>query len=157
MLSTRLSTLNLIARIAKPIQDRSKFFSPFSPRWRLRDLLLTPSPRFGRHLSPTLLSPTIGPKSPPLWATLRLFRETSGLLGLTVSQFLVGLASIRVPPTKSLYQINTALSMPPPPKRGTTCLFRTSCTALFTQASSLVDLQNAVSDHLTDCGMDTIA
>ncbi|KAI2507770.1 hypothetical protein MHU86_6666 [Fragilaria crotonensis] len=34
---------------------------------------------------------------------------------------------------------------------------RTGMTTLFTQASSLVDFQNAVWDHLVDCGMDTIA
>ena len=34
---------------------------------------------------------------------------------------------------------------------------RTGMTTLFTQASSLVDFQNAVLDHLTVCGMDTIA
>lgn len=34
---------------------------------------------------------------------------------------------------------------------------RTGMTTLFTQSSSLVDFQNAVWDHLTDCGMDTIA
>ena len=34
---------------------------------------------------------------------------------------------------------------------------RTGMSTLFTQASSLIDFQNAVWDHLTDCGMDTIA
>ena len=34
---------------------------------------------------------------------------------------------------------------------------RTGMTTLFTQASSLVDFQNAEWDHLVDCGMDTIA
>jgi hypothetical protein len=34
---------------------------------------------------------------------------------------------------------------------------RTGMTTLFMQASSLVNFQNAVWDHLTDCGMDTIA
>ena len=34
---------------------------------------------------------------------------------------------------------------------------RTGMTTLFTQASSLIDFQNAVWDYLTDCGMDIIA
>ena len=34
---------------------------------------------------------------------------------------------------------------------------RTGITIPFTPTSSLVDFQNAVWDHLTDCGMDTIA
>ena len=58
--------------------------------------------------------------------------------------------SIRAPPMTSRHQTNSAS------QKGYN-FHRTGMTNLFTQVSSLVDFQNAVWDHLTDCGMDTIA
>ncbi|KAI2509046.1 hypothetical protein MHU86_5422 [Fragilaria crotonensis] len=116
--------------------------------------LLTPSPRPQRHLSPTLLSPLIGPISPS-WATLSPFLGTIGPLGLAVSQLLVGSASIQ-----RRRRHHVTKSTPPCPCLSLTKGYnfrRTGMTTLFTQASSLVDFQNAVWDHLVDCGMDTIA
>jgi hypothetical protein len=108
-------------------------------------LLLTPSP----PPVPTLSLLLIGPTS-PLLATFYPVLGMTGPPGLVTSQLLVGWA-----PMTSCHEINSALSMPPPPLKGV----QICCTIkrnLFTQASSLVDVQNAEWDHLTACGMDTM-
>ncbi|KAI2506518.1 hypothetical protein MHU86_7928 [Fragilaria crotonensis] len=77
-----------------------------------------------------------------------------GPLGLAVSQLLVGSASIRaaddITSPNQLRPVHASAS-----QRVQLSSYRHDDP--LTQASSLVDFQNAVWDHLVDCGMDTIA
>jgi hypothetical protein len=85
---------------------------PFSPRLRLRDLLLT--------LSATESQTPPVSNHKPIMGNIVSFPGMTGPPGLAACQLLlVGLASTRVPPMTSLHQTNSAISKPPPLRAGT--------------------------------------
>ena len=73
-----------------------------------------PAPAFP---TPPVSNPIVASNSPNKPIMGNIFLGMTFPLGLAAIQLLVGSASIRVPPTTSRHQINSALSMPQPPKR----------------------------------------